>query len=382
MPSSERLTAYLAEELSPDERRALEADLAADPRLRGELAAMRRADAALSGVAPTALPDGARDRLLSALGASFDDELGGSAASDPFPGDELAERRRRSVSRRTWLTAAGGAAAAVLAVAVALPNLGIIGSGADEDAMDSGAATMSAENAEDDAAGAMSTQLAGPVLTGGDREIDAGLADELLASPELEDVASRGLTPEEAATLGTDWALALGATGGSGADGATGLEAPDEPSDDDVQLEEAPADAGPADVSRATAELRVGSEVDDTGRADVARCLDTLLATGDLAIPVTAELVTFDGEPAIAFGLVGRDADGEVARREVWVLARDGCERALLRPALSVSGGGPRSTRRTSPPARRGATSRPPRCPLRRARPPPSRRRMPSRAPG
>src|SRR5690606_17547985 len=97
-----------------DERRAIEADLAADAGLRAELDAMRRADAALAGLAPTALPDGARDRLLGALGPTLDEQLGGSPAATP-PVDELAERRRRAGGRRTWLTAAGGVAAAVLA---------------------------------------------------------------------------------------------------------------------------------------------------------------------------------------------------------------------------------------------------------------------------
>ncbi|MEX1165205.1 MAG: hypothetical protein WEB03_16660 [Nitriliruptor sp.] len=325
MSSSERLAAYLAEELSADERRALEADLAADPRLRAELDAMRRADAALSALTPSALPDGARQRLLTTLGATFDDELGGAGATGPVPGDELAERRRRS-PRRTWLTAAGGVAAAVIAAAIVVPNLTFSGDDSGEAAMDSGADTMMAES-DDSAAGTASALLAGPVLTGGDRELDPGTADELLASPELESVASRGLTPEDAAMLGIDWALALGGGLGAGGD-ASPFATPedDEASDEDAQLEEAPAEEAFSDTARAGAELRVGPEVDDAGRADVARCLDTLLATGDLAIPVTAELVTFDGEPAIAFGLVGLDADGEVARREVWVLARDSCD--------------------------------------------------------
>ncbi|MEX1178416.1 MAG: hypothetical protein WEB09_08130 [Nitriliruptor sp.] len=322
MQPSERLAAFLAGELSPDERRALEAELAGDAQLRAQLEAIRRADAALAGVAPTALPDGARERLAAAIAPVVTEELDrGTEARRGDGVDELAARRARS--RRTWVTAAGGVAAAVLAVAVVVSNLPV---GGGDDAAETTATTeMDTESATDDAAGAESAltmAVEGPTLTGGDRELDESSATELLDAAELEAVAARGLDRDAADTLGREWALAFGA-GRAGGDPQIGEgEAVPEAETE----EDAPAADAPEAAARVGTELQVGPEVTDRDRADVGRCLEVLLATADVAIPVTAELVTFDGEPAIAYGLVGIDADGEVVRREVWVLSRDTCE--------------------------------------------------------
>jgi hypothetical protein len=329
---SERLAALVAGELSTDERRALEAELARDPDLRAQLEAMERADAALAAEPHTELPDGAEDRLLAALAPTLDAELGASEVGEAS--DELAARRATRGRRRTWLTAAGGVAAAIAAVAVVLPNL--TGSGDDsaetaDVAMDSGEDTASMEAADDDAGGAFPE---GPTVTGGDRELDVDGADALLAAPELEAVAGSALAPEDAAGLGADWATRLGAplAGAASEEDALsdfGTEAETESADDGAaQDEEAPTEGGAdaADRAGAGAGVLVGPDVDGDALADVGRCLETLLATGDVAIPVTAELVVFDGDPAIAFGLVSQDADGQVQRREVWVLDRATCE--------------------------------------------------------
>jgi hypothetical protein len=327
---SERLAALLAGELSTDERRALEAELARDPDLRAQLEAMERADAALAAEPRTELPDGAEDRLLAALAPTLDAELGASDAARGAEGsDELAARRATRGRRRTWLTAAGGVAAAVAAVAVVLPNL--TGSGEDS----AGTADVAMEAGEDTAA--MDADDAGvglpdgPTVIGGDRELDVDGADALLAAPELEAIAGSALAPDDAAGLGADWAVRLGAPlAGAASDPPTTFddEVETESADDgEAQTEQAPAEGGAEGADRAAGVgVLVGPDVDDEDLADVGRCLETLLATGDVAIPVTAELVLFDGDPAIAFGLVSQDADGQVQRREVWVLDRDTCE--------------------------------------------------------
>jgi hypothetical protein len=329
---SERLAALVAGELSTDERRALEAELARDPDLRARLEAMARADAALAVEPRSELPEGAEERLLAALAPTLDTELGTSQATDGGEGsDELAARRAARGRRRTWLTAAGGVAAAVAAVAVVLPNL--TGSGDDRGvtadvAMESGedTAAMDADEAGGDLPG-------GPTVTGGDRELDVAGADGLLAAPELEAIAGSALAPEDAAGLGADWAVRLGAPlAGAASDSLSAFEAEAETEsaadDDAAQDEEATTEGGAGEADRASVGVGVlvGPGVDDDDLADVGRCLETLLATGDVAIPVTAELVVFDGDPAIAFGLVGQDADGQVQRREVWVLDRATCE--------------------------------------------------------
>jgi negative regulator of sigma E activity len=339
---SERLAALLADELSPDERRALEAELARDPDLRAQLEAMRRADAALGAEARTTLPDGAQARLLAALTPTFDEVLApdpdaaptDAAPTDAAPTDELAARRR-TATRRTWLTAVGGVAAAVAAVAVVLPNLDGLSGSDDADTADVAMEAGDAETLDTEADAAAGGFPDGPTVTGGDRALDEAGADELLAAPELDAVATGGLAPEDAAAIGADWAARLGATPAVAADSLpfSGEETDDAgaaegEAADDAATEEAPADEAQTESDRAgsVGGARVGPDVDDDGLADVARCLEVLLATGDVAIPVTAELVVFGGEPAVAFGLVSQDADGQVERREVWVLDRASCE--------------------------------------------------------
>jgi hypothetical protein len=56
-------------------------------------------------------------------------------------------------------------------------------------------------------------------------------------------------------------------------------------------------------------------------------------AGGAAAVPVTAELVTFDGELAIAFALVSIDPEtGVASRSEVWVVTREDCEVRYFAP--------------------------------------------------
>jgi hypothetical protein len=344
---ADRLAAFLADELSADERQALEAELARDAGLRSELDAMRRGDAALAAVAPTALPDGARERLLQALAPTWDEQLG--AAPDDV--DELAARRQAR-DRRSWVTGLGGVAAALVAVAIIGPAIG--GRGGDDSDL---AATMEADTASDGgqatAEDAPATAFApvGPTLLGSGRALDEETATELLAAGELEAVVAQGLSVDDARALGSSWAQAFGALPipggtfgtldeegvpteegapageGAPADGTTEPDAVDPGPDGSAVGSLSPSAAR----ELGTADLQLLGDVDEEARADVGRCLETLVAAGGVIVPALAELVTFGGEPAIAFGLVGVAPDDTVTRREVWVLARETCEIRYLR---------------------------------------------------
>lgn len=361
MEPAERLAAYLAGDLSADERQALEADLARDAQLRADLEAVRRADGALAAQPPTALPDGARDRLLAALEPTLAAELGPDRGATAAT-DQLAARRR-ATARRSWITAVGGIAAAVAAVAILGPVVGGLTGGADSAAPASegaGEAMLESDvdGAEEDAASTLAAPV-GPTLLGSDRAIDEEGAAELLTAGEVEAVVAQGLSPDEARTLGDAWAQAFvsdtadadqGALFGAeraddeaaGGDGESAEAVPDadlETATDTVTdggaAEEGPTEEAEAPTSAAVpsvvADLQILGDVDAAAREDVARCLDELLDPSTLAVPVLAELVTFQGEPAVAFALVTPDADGSIARREVWVLSRENCETRYLR---------------------------------------------------
>jgi anti-sigma factor RsiW len=346
---AERLTAYLAGDLSADEREAFEAELARDADLRADVEAARRADVALAAQPPTPLPDGARDRLLAALEPTLTAELGPRPDATAVT-DELAARRT-ATARRSWITAVGGIAAAVAAVAVIGPALGGLGAGdiAETDVA-SDAMLESTEDGGEDAAGSAPAVPVGPTLLGSDRAIDEEGAAGLLRAGEVEAVVAQGLTPDEAQALGDAWAQAFGADAGrlrSLEDGGTAFDAtaesggesaaadgaeeasPAEAANDGAAVEEdleeeraAASDAVPSVV----ADLQILGDVDEAAREDVARCLGQVLGPSTLAVPVFAELVTFEGEPAVAFALVTPDPDGDVTRREVWVLAREDCQ--------------------------------------------------------
>jgi len=82
-----------------------------------------------------------------------------------------------------------------------------------------------------------------------------------------------------------------------------------------------------AETMAPPAELQRIGDVDDALLADVARCLEVLLADSPAAVPTYAEALTLDGEAVIALGLVSEDpATGAFSRRELWVMSRDGCE--------------------------------------------------------
>lgn len=347
MEPAERLAAFLAGELSADERQAVEAELARDAALRAELAAMRRADEALAGEAPTALPEGARDRLMDALAATFDAELGTAATGAVTGGtDELATRRRAAATRRSWLVGVGGVAAAIAAIAVVGPTLGELGGSDDTvETMASPESEGEAAFDQDDAAGSPFAAPVGPTLLGGERALDEDGAADLLAAGELEAIVDQGLALDEAAALGGSWAQAFGAGTPYSAEGFAELDgeafAADAAADGDEEAPATESDDEDADFRASTssrlgresagADLQILGDVSEGDREDVGRCLDTLLVDGGVIVPVLAVLVTFEGEPAVAFALASVAPDDTVTRREVWVLARASCEVRYLR---------------------------------------------------
>jgi hypothetical protein len=358
--NAERLASYLAGELDADQSAALEAALVGDARLRAELEAMRRADAALEALPRTELPDGFEARLRSAV----DDELarvlrpeggpesarrttreptsaGGAGTDRRGAGDELAARRARP-ARRSWVPAFAGAAAAVAVIAGAVVGVGMLGG--DDTGDDAADTAMTLESFDDagDADGAESALPppgAGPTVIAGDRDLDDDLADELLASDELQAVTDQALDADAGRSLGATWRDALAALTPSEDASSSDRQATaeGEAAQDDATDEDAPraeSETGPGDelgAAPADAPVRLfadGFDGADLGAAD--RCLDEVLTGGTDAIPAYLELAAYDGEPAVVVGLVTYDPTTDAyTRPEVWILSREDCQ--LLR---------------------------------------------------
>jgi len=109
------LSAYLDGECTPAERVAVEARLAADPRWRAELEAVRGARDALRRLPRREPPAGFLESLLTGVAAS-----GRTGPSSAPAVDELAAARRARRARGSALAAAAAAAAVAVAVAVAV----------------------------------------------------------------------------------------------------------------------------------------------------------------------------------------------------------------------------------------------------------------------
>jgi negative regulator of sigma E activity len=336
--AAERLAAYLAGELDADERTALEAALARDAELRRELAAIRRADAALGALTSPTPPPGFEERLHAALAAELTAQLGtarpspaaraseqaatgGHPAGGSSTWDELAARRKQR-QRPRWIPVLGGVAASLvlLATGIAVVNLG-----AGDDAGSDMAVTM---EASDDAGGLEegAADLGGPVVLDEGRTIDADDADALLAGPALADVTDRQLPPAEGAAVADQWAAQLGAPGERALES---LPAPEERAAEDVE-EEAAEDADVAtDGAAPETDLDAATGPVDDDEA-LTRCLAELLDGLDgaePAIPAYVEFVTYDGRPAIVYGLVTVEpSTGAYTRSEVWIVDRADCQ--------------------------------------------------------
>lgn len=304
MDPAEQLADYLAGELDADETAAVEAELARDPRLRAQLEAVRRADAALAHLESPPLPDGFEARLRAAVDTELRNQLGEVPAVHAVT-DELGERRTR---RRSWVPALAGAAAGVAILAGAVLAITNLPAADDEAEVALDAPAEDADVAEEAEPEAMAepeeAAVEGPVIVASNRELGADDADALLDTSELQQLADRRLS----VTAGTDVARLWR--------GALRAEADGEAADD-----AAPAPAEP--------DLRVFSEgpVDPADRADIDRCLGELEIADEPAIPAYIELVRFEGEPALAYGFVTRDpATSTFTRSEVWVVSRDDCQ--------------------------------------------------------
>lgn len=310
MDTGERLAAYLAGDLDPDEARRLEGELARDPALRLRLTRLRRLEESLSTLPEVEVPTGFPEQLHAALQDELDQR--------PLARDELAERRRRRGlgALPSWLPAAAGAAAvlvAVVAIGTSLPM------GGSDDAADEGAETtaMRTDRADDGAgdAGTAETLMAdGPVVRNDGRSYDADEVQALVGAGELQAMAERSLTVAEAAELAERYGAAFDPSGG----GDVAAEADEG---------EAAAESGGA-VEAAPLRIEGSEPVHPEELATIEGCLGLILSESDgPLIPVSAELARFDGTDAIVFGMVGHDPGTDAfTRSELWVVGRDTCE--------------------------------------------------------
>jgi negative regulator of sigma E activity len=307
----ERLADYLAGELSPDEQAALEAQLAGDAALRRRLHRMREADEALSQLSSPAPRAGFEQRLQDALRGELERATVSSGAAQPTADapDELAARRTRR-ALPSWPVALGGAAAAVALLAVVGIGVSQL-TGTDDEAE----VALDADEAPE----ALEAETGGPVLLAGDRAVGDEELEALFDDPRLAGLADRGMPPEEGARLAEAFRAHF--------------------ADDETMRMSATASA---DVPRAEAtddaaveadEPAVGADLDADARADMRRCLATLLDEGDRVVPAYAEAATYQGEEVVLFGLVAPGADGQRYERiELWVLEREDCQVRTFQP--------------------------------------------------
>lgn len=325
MDPGERLAGYLAGEGTEPERRALEAELARDPALRRRLDAIRRSDAALAALGDVEPPAGFR----AALAATVDTEMARQ------------HQRRRRVSRarpaRSWAPAAAAAAVVVVGgLGVAVGSL-----------LDLGADDTANPQAASEAGGTAAATGRAPVLVARDRSLSAEGLDAV-AGHDAFDLAAEQLAGDEAADVAARFAADLGVASGD-------VAAPDprDPRDagdlaaSGTGTAEDTATTGSADtvtagrtssatgadssaVSAATATppdlgAAVRGEASPRALAAVRRCLPPLLTAG--GIPVYAEVATFEGAPAVVYGILGEDpVTGVHDRAEVWAIDQRTCE--------------------------------------------------------
>jgi negative regulator of sigma E activity len=294
--TGERLAAYLSGDLDADERQALEAELARDARLRSQLERIQAADAALLALPEVTPRAGFSERLHAAVAAEVEQQLG----------DELAARRERR--QRRWMPIAGAAAAGLVFVAA---GVGIVtGLGGDDtggDMADGGAesaVTMLAPENGGRVAGDLT-----PVIVAFDRTLGADDLAALAADPRFE--------AELVQRLAEDDALAYAARNAE----AYGEAAPPE-AGADTSAESAPA----LDVAGAT--VIVEGNVSEADRAAVAACLPVLSEGAETpVVPLYVEIAEdTDGRDVLVYALLGRNADGDYDRIEVWMLDRATCD--------------------------------------------------------
>ncbi len=335
METPDRLAAYLADELDPDDRRALDDELARDGRLRAELAAMRRADDALAGLSTPTPDDGFDARLdvfvdgvLAELDAVTDATASEAELATQAVPTAGAEPTRRATTdepapgttgtdRSRWVLAA--AAAVILLAGVGVATLQPFGG---DDGPSSGAelSSLGDQDASDEVAtesddgvasaeGVLALPLQ-PTIVDEQRDLDDEDLDRLLSDPTVTEVAAARLDRDTGTEFGLQLQRQLGQPAGDDTDSAAGDM-------DDAGTER--------DVDRLF--TRAGEPVDETLLADTERCLRTLLEAGPTAIPAYVELATVEGQPALIYGLVTIDPqDDGFTRREIWTLERSSCQ--------------------------------------------------------
>lgn len=358
MDLPDRLAARLAGELDADERAAFEAELARDPELRAALAAMQRADQELAELSSPEPPEGFEDRLDAAVRGAVDEVLGGTApdaaatagpdaitgragpAGSTVVGEDALARRRRDRRERRMRVVTGVAAGAILLVGGGV-LLNQIGMGGGDDAAfttsmdDSGDAGMDAdqEEAAEDEAAMESIGPMGPSIVADERDLDDDALDALLQGEEITSLRADGVDPQTGRDLAARFQAALGAIpapgDGGGGDETPAEDAPTAEADDaaDTEVTEEGEDGGAAGEGAVELVTRDGRRLPDEAADDVARCLGELLQATPDAIPVYAELGSYDGVDAIIFGLVTLDPTTErFSRGEVWAVARTDCQ--------------------------------------------------------
>ena len=312
----ERLADYLAGELTPDEQASVEAELAGDAALRRRLARMREADEALASVPSPAPEAGFEERLQAALRPELERATAPAAATEKATGgDELAARRARTGrALPSWPVTLGGAAAAVALLAVVGIGVSQLAGTDDEADVALDDATEAPESLEADEAPGD-----GPVLLAGDRELGDEELEALFDDPRLAGLADRSMPPEEGARLAEAFRAHFADDETMSATASP--DAPQAETMDDIE-----ADADQDDAARE-------ADLDADARADMRRCLATLLDESDRVVPAYAEAATFEGEQVILFGLIAPGADGQRYERiELWVLERDDCQVRTFQP--------------------------------------------------
>ncbi|MBW3658055.1 MAG: hypothetical protein KY457_05415 [Actinobacteria bacterium] len=304
METGERLAAYLAGELDVDATHALEAELARDERLRARLDAIRATDEALAGLPPIEPPADFSVRLRDAVAAELDRQL-------PADGDELTARRSRrarggTAATRTWWPQVAVAAAVLAVAGIGLSQLGQGDASGPEAALDTAT----------DAMPEMSIQAAsGPTVVAAGRSFDAENLRDLADDTRFDELVDQGLAGTEAERAADDFGAAI--QGEAPADGGAMAAA------EDARGTEAAMEAAPApDIG-----LRTVGDVSEEDLEAVRECLPSLLEAQTAVIPVYVELVTFEGQDAIVYGLVGNDPAAETySRVELWVVGRGDCQ--------------------------------------------------------
>ena len=301
---------------------------------------LERADRALEQLAPTPLPEGARQRLDAVLQGAFDEVLSPhqvvdadaapvaptTAAASGRGTDELS-RRRRSGRRRSLVPVTTGVAAGLVLLAGGVAGLSQLSLGGDDDA-----GTLQTDQFEEMAEDAgpepssVEESLAAdlPVVIDEGRTVAEEDAPGLLDDPQLLALAQRSLSMEDGATLAEDVQRRV-----LGAAEVSGFDATEEADDSAAPAEDADQDRteGPADAGMAPLITRDGERLDAGVTEDLRGCLTELLDPGEQAVPVAIEVVTLDGGDAAVFGLLTLDPDtGAFTRIEAWTLALDTCQ--------------------------------------------------------